>query len=129
MSPVTSVTPASVGGLAHRLHDAPEIVHRQAFLENEADREIQRPRAAHGEIVDRAVDGQLADVAAGKKDRADDVGIGAEGQAVRADGKNRAVVQRLEQVVAKLRQHDFLDQLLAQLAAAAVGEHDLLVVG
>ena len=129
VSPVTSVTPAASAASRIDCTTRREIVHRQAFLEDEADREMQRARAAHGEIVDRAVDGQLADVAAREKDRADDVGIGAEGEPRVADGKERAVVKRFEQVVAELRQDDVLHQLLAQLAAAAVREDDLLIVG
>src|SRR5689334_23949888 len=40
----------------HRLDDAPEIFHRQAFLEDKTGGKIERPRATHGEIVDRTVD-------------------------------------------------------------------------
>ena len=43
---------------------------------DEAER--QRPRARHGEVVDRAVDGQLADRAAGEADRLDDEAVGRE---------------------------------------------------
>ena len=82
VSPVTSFTPAVIGRGTHRLHDAPEILHRQTFLQNETGREIKRARAAHGEIVNGAMNGQLADVAAREKNRADDKRIGAEGQRV-----------------------------------------------
>ena len=56
-----------VGGGAHRLHDAPEILHRHSFLQDESDREIKRARAAHREVVNRSVDREFADVTAGKK--------------------------------------------------------------
>ena len=69
-----------VGGRAHRLHDAPEILHRRSFLEDEADRKIKRARAAHREIVDRPVHRQFADVAARKKDRTHHIGIRAESE-------------------------------------------------
>ena len=38
-------------------------------------------------------------------------------------------MQRLEQFVAKPWQDDALDQLLAQLSTAAMGQDDLLVIG
>ena len=44
------------------------------------------------------------------------------------DGEHRAVVEWFEELVAELGQHHLLDQLVGQLAAAAVGEHDLLMV-
>ena len=37
-----------IGRVAHRLHDPLEIIHRQAFLEDKSDREMERTRAAHG---------------------------------------------------------------------------------
>ena len=71
-----------VGGFAHRVHDSRRNRRiGSPFLEDESDGEMQRARAAHGEVVDRAVDGEFADVAAGEKDRADHVGVGAEGEA------------------------------------------------
>ena len=36
----------------------------------------ERPRAGDGQVVDRSVDGQLADRAAGKTQRLDDVAVG-----------------------------------------------------
>ena len=60
---------AGCGG-AHGFDDAAQIVDGQAFFEDEGGGEIQRLRAAHGEVVDRAVHGEAADVAAGKEDRA-----------------------------------------------------------
>jgi hypothetical protein len=38
-------------------------------------------------------------------------------------------MQRFEELVAELRQHQLLDQLMAQFSAASVGEHHLLVIG
>ena len=45
---------------------------------------IERARAAHREIVDRAVDREFADVTAREKDRTNHVGIGAESDAFAA---------------------------------------------
>ena len=80
----------------HRLHDAPQRLHRQAFFQDEACAQEARPRAAHRQVVHRAVDGQRADVAAGKEQRPHDVGIGRERQAAGARLEDRAVVPRVE---------------------------------
>ena len=52
------------GRCLHRLHDPPEIFHRQPLFEDQPGGQRQRLRAAHGQVVDRAVHGQRADVAA-----------------------------------------------------------------
>ena len=88
---------AGLGGRgAHRLDDAAQIVDGQAFFEDERGGEIQRLRAAHGQIVDGAVDGEAADVAAGKEDRRDHEGVGGEGEARAADGEHGLVVELVE---------------------------------
>ena len=48
----------------------------EALLEHHREAERQRPRAGDGEVVDRAVDRQLADRAAGEADRLDDEAVG-----------------------------------------------------
>jgi len=110
------------------LHNAPEILHRCAFFEDEADRKVERARTAHGKVVDCSVDGEFSDVTARKKNRAHHVGIGAERNPLAADGKDGAVMQWLEQFVAELRQNQFLHQLMAQLSATPMGKHDLGVI-
>src|SRR6476660_8358066 len=46
----------------HRLHDAPEILHRQTLFENKTGREIKRARAAHRQVVNGPVNSEFADV-------------------------------------------------------------------
>jgi hypothetical protein len=53
-------------GGGHRLDDALQVGQRQPFLEDEAGRQVQRHRAHHRHVVDRAVHREAADVAAGK---------------------------------------------------------------
>ena len=98
-------------GLLHRPDDASERLHRQAFLDDESGAQPLRPRAAHGEVVDCSVDGERADVAAGKKQRMHDVGIGGEGEALAADVNHRAVVTLVEQRVAERGQEQLFDEL------------------
>ena len=116
------------GSGAHGLDDAAEIVDRQAFFEDERGGEIERLRAAHREVVDGAVDGETADVAAGKEDRRDDKGVGGEGEARVADGEHGLIVELVEHGIAEGGQKDFVDEVGGELAAAAMAEHDLLVL-
>ena len=48
----------------------------QALLEDQRQRQRERPRAGHREVVDGAVDRELADRAAGEADRLDDEAVG-----------------------------------------------------
>ena len=113
---------------ARRLDDAAQIGERQALLEDEGERQRQRPRAADGEIVDRAVDRQLADVAAGKEDGRHDVGVGGEGEPLAVALDERRVVEPLERRVAERGHDQLLDQLRGEPAARAVAEQDLVAV-
>ena len=68
------------------------------------------------------MDGELADVAAGEKKRADDIGIGGKSQA-RSRPRNRqngGIVHPVKQRVGKGRRDDAFNQVVHGLAAAAV---------
>ena len=69
-----------------------------------------------------------ADVAAWEKYRAYDKRIGAERHASAIQRKNGAVMQWFQQFVSKLRQNHLLDELVAELTAAAMRKDDLLVI-
>ena len=71
---------------------------------------------------------QTSDVATWEENGANDIGIRAESESSAVDGKNRSVVQRIEQIVAELRHDQLLNQLLAQLSSTAVSKHDLAVI-
>src|SRR5213079_2654943 len=71
--------------LAHGRHDAIQVGKREAFLEDERRGQVQGPRAGHREIVHGAVNGEVADVAAGEEERRDDVRVGGEGEAHAVD--------------------------------------------
>ena len=72
--------PGDGGRARHRVGDPPQVGDREALLEDEPGREVQRPRPAHREVVDGAVDREVADVAAGEEQRRDDVRVGGERQ-------------------------------------------------
>ena len=81
VSPVTMATPAASAAAGHGGHDALQVGDGEALLEDEPGRQVQRPGPGHGQVVDRAVDGEVADVAAGEEQRRHHVGVGGEGQA------------------------------------------------
>ena len=117
------------GRLLQALHHRPERFHREPLFEDEAAAQVDRTRAAHRQIVHRAVDRQRTDVAAGKEQRMHDVGIRGESQPRAAQFKDRAVVPRLRQRAVEGRQNHLLDQLVHQLAAAAMGQRHRGIVG
>ena len=65
----------------HRGGDGIEVVQGEALLDLEGAGEIARPRAHAGEVVDRAADGELADVASGELPRRDDEAVRRHGDA------------------------------------------------
>ena len=82
-----------------------------------AGREHERPCAGDGEIVDRAVDGELADVAAGEEERLDDVGVGREREPRAVQLDDRRIAERVEQRVAELLEEEPFDERARRLAA------------
>ena len=114
------------GGGTHGIDDAAQVLGRESLFEDEGGGKVERTRAAHGQVVDRAVDGQTTDVAAGEEDRGHDERVGGEGQSRAVDFDDRLVIELVEQRIAKGRQEDAFDQLRRQFAAAAVAEHNLV---
>ena len=80
VSPVTTLTPAASAARRIELDHAAEHGDVEPLLEDERRRHGQRHRAADGEVVDGAVDGQLADVAPREEERADHEAVGGHGQ-------------------------------------------------
>lgn len=115
------------GGPRHRRADPPQVLDREALLQDETGRQVQRPGPAHRKVVHGAVDGEVADVAAGEEQRGDHVGVGREREPRAARGEDRAVLQRFEQRVAERVEEHRLDQRLGRLAARAVGHRDVLL--
>ena len=83
---------------------------REASLEDEARRQVQRHRAGHRQVVDGAVDREVADVTAGEEQRRDHVGVGGQRHPGAVDVQPRRVLKRLEQRVAEGVEEDRLDQ-------------------
>jgi hypothetical protein len=107
--------------LRHRVDDALEVGEREAFFQDEAGREVQRLGARHGDVVDRAVHRQAADVAAGEEQRRDDVRVGRHHHAPALHGEAGVVVGGAQPVVVEGGEEQLLDQLRHRPPAAAVG--------
>ncbi len=114
--------PGLFGRLLHRLQHRLQFGDRQALLEDQADADRQRPRPGHGQVVDRAVDRQVADVAPGKDDRVDHVGVGGVGEPAAVVGEDRRVVLVALRNSGQGGDDEIVEQLVAELAAAAVAE-------
>ena len=69
----------AVGGCFDAHQYVPELGHGQPFLQNKAEGQILRHRSAHRQVVNRAVHGQFADVAAGEKQGRNYVAVCCEG--------------------------------------------------
>jgi hypothetical protein len=108
----------------HGRDDPLQVLDRQALLEDESAGQVERPGTGDGEVVDRAVHGQVADVAAGEEQRVDHVRVGGEGQPRAARLDRGLVFEPVEHRVAEGFEEDRLDQRVRGLAARAVGERD-----
>ncbi len=71
VSPVTIRAPAFAAARAADAVIAPQLLERQPLLDDVGERDRDRLGAHHRQVVDRAVDGQLADVPARERERAD----------------------------------------------------------
>jgi hypothetical protein len=122
--------PGRPGGCAERGGDAAELVDRQALLEHHPDRQVERHGPRHGQVVDGAVHGQVADAPAGEEPRPHDVGVGGEGQPRAAGHDHGRVAEPAELAVAPAegRQVDVLVEVAGEPPAAAVAHDDGRVV-
>jgi hypothetical protein len=113
----------------HGFDDALQLGEREAFLEDEARAQGERRGAQHGHVVERAVHGQAADVAAGEEQRRDHVAVGGHHQAVAGGHRQQRSVVALEQVfVVEGGREQLLDQLRRGAAARAVVHVDAAVL-
>jgi hypothetical protein len=67
--------PGLIARPPHRTDDPLEVGQGKTFFENECRRNVQRTGAADRQIVDRPVNCQAANIAAGEEDRPYDEGI------------------------------------------------------
>ena len=101
----------------------------EALLKNERGAEVERFGAAHGEIVDSAVYGERADIAAAEEERFDDEAVGGEGETFGADLEDGLIVEAAEDGTAEGGQEDVAQQVCAEPAAGSVAEQDAILGG
>ncbi len=113
------------GSRAYGGEDAPQILHWEPLLEDQAQHQPQRPCAGHCQVVDRAVYREAADVAAGEEQRPHHEAVGGQGQAsvrcIEHGGIGGAAGRG-----AQRRQDHLVQQLRLQPAAAPMREADHL---
>ena len=113
-----------IGRPGHRRDDLLQIGQRKALLQDERRRHPAGQRPAGRQVVDRAVHGQRADVAAREERRTDDEAIGRERQLRLAQVQVRAVVVAGQLVTREMLVEDVPDQAARHPSAAAVREQD-----
>ena len=101
--------------IAHGFDYALQLFCKKSFFENKSRRQVERPRAAHREIVYGAVDGQAADVAAGEENWRHHERVGREGQARAVDVEDGLVIQLVQYRIGERRKKNLLDELAVSL--------------
>ena len=108
---------------AHALRDGAEDLHLQALFEDKAGRQPERLGTTAGKVIDGAVDGEVADIAAGKEQWIDDIRIGSQRDSHHPDVQHRRVTGH-PAGGSECGQKEVLDEFLGQDAATAVAHHD-----
>ena len=125
--PRDEVCPALPECCVHRRDDPFEVGDLEAFGDDHAAREGDRPPAHHREVVDGSADGDPPDIPAGEEDRRDYVVVGREDDVLAVQWDDCAVVQRFEPDpagIVVLEVGDDAQELAHHLAAGTVHEVD-----
>ena len=115
------------GGLTHRSGDARQHVDGQSLFDDERGGKEERFGAAHGEIVDRAVNRERADVAAAEEERLDDEAVRRKGETLGAHLQHRLVVQPSQDGTAEHGKKDLAQEIRTEFAARSVAEQDAVL--
>jgi len=117
------------GGRSHGVDHAAKDRHVEPLLQDQPNAECEGTRARDREVIDGAMHGKPADVAAGKEERAHDVAVGGQRDALPAGrtGEHCRIRVAIEQRIAERRQDDRLEQCMTRLAAAAVAQRHVFV--
>ena len=120
------LNPCLLGCPSHGADDSLQINVREPFFEDIAGRQIERLRAGHAEVVDRAANGQFSYVTAAKKDGLDHIGIRGEGEPSILIGQHSSVIKQIEVGVGEIVFEQVADQFMGQAAASAMSKLDFL---
>src|SRR6185312_3249971 len=115
-------------GFAHVGDDFAEFGDFEALLDDERRRQPLWPRARHREVIDRSVDGDVADGSARKAPRRNDKRVGREREPfTRCGAQDGGVTELFEFFVAKRLEEHRVDQRRRRLAARPVRERHHIV--
>ena len=112
------------GGSRHAGDDAVEIGQREPLLQHEGCGEIERARAGHGHVVDRAMDRERADVSAGKEQGRDDMRVGCHDETPCANVEGGLIVALGEVGVAEMAMEEIADEFGGGPPPAAMDHFD-----
>ena len=112
------------GGSRHAGDDAVEIGEREPLFQHEGCGEIERARARHGHVVDRAMDRERADVAAGKEQRRDDMRVGGHDETPCCHVEGGLIVALGEVGVAEMAMEEIADEFGGGPPPAAMDHFD-----
>ncbi|VTR69480.1 hypothetical protein DESC_740219 [Desulfosarcina cetonica] len=115
-------------GALHVDHHAFQVGHGKALFDDHPHTQVQRHGTAHGHVVDRAVDGQVADTAAGKKQRIDHVGVRGEGDPTTGQIEPGPVVEHGQGRVVESWQEKIGCQAMGHLPATAMIQDNLIIL-
>src|SRR6185437_7807212 len=115
------------GGVPHGGREPDQVGDGEALLEDEPGRQVHRRGTGYGQVVDRAVDRQVADVPAGEEQRGHHERVGGQrdrGPITRLHRQPRGVLQRFQQRVPERLEEDRLDQRVGRLPARPMRHRD-----
>jgi len=96
VSPVTRLAPHSSSAASIRCNDPLEIGDIEAFGDDHAAGERDRPAAHHGKVVDGPADGDSPDIPTGEEDRRNNMVIGRKNDVLAVERDDRPVIERLK---------------------------------
>ena len=110
----------------HGGHDPPQARQLQPLLQDPGHADLLGSGAGHGQVIGRAGDGQLADVASGKFQGVHHIAVGGEGQCTGGPLQGRRIVQQQGWIAIQPAEFP-IDQFLHQGAAAPMAQADALL--
>lgn len=114
------------GGLFHGSNDLPKVFHGKTFFNDKGAGKVFRPCPHTGEVIDRAADAELADIAAGEFPGGDNEAVGGEGDFPVVDGKKRGIVCRELRIV-EMAYKDILYEFAGPTASRTMGKGDVFL--
>ncbi|OPZ65640.1 MAG: hypothetical protein BWY83_02999 [bacterium ADurb.Bin478] len=104
----------------HGLQNTFQFIERQPLFQYKTDAEIERPGAAHAQIIDRAVDREISNVAAREKNGLHHIAVRGKGDTAGVYGQRGRVIALLQLFADQVGVKKMADQIVHHTATAAV---------